>query len=196
MTPLPFPNRQYVPAAQRRDTLRLSLLLVGPVVLCAVVALLASLAMPKIYAARAEIVFQSLREADLTEAYRATQTVIVGGQSVLGPTAQTLQMPIEEMAVNFSATFPKGGTVMQLQYSDRDADMAVSTLNLIIDRYIMVLNGMEAGDQATHRLLVPPFRVTDPIQPKPIQALIIGLVVGLAISLAAFAWIRRPREQR
>jgi capsular polysaccharide biosynthesis protein len=196
MTSLPFPNRQYVRAVDRRDTRRLALLLVGPVVLCAVVALAASLMMPKIYAARAEIVFQSLREADLTEAYRATQTVIVGGQSVLGPTAQTLQLPIEDVAINFSATFPKGGTVMQLQYSDRDPDVAINTLNLIIDRYIMVLNGMSADDQATHRLLVPPFKVADAIQPKPIQALIIGFIIGLAISLAAFAWIRRPREAR
>jgi capsular polysaccharide biosynthesis protein len=196
MTSLPFGNRQYVLAPKRRETRRLALLLVGPVVLCAAVALAASLAMPKIYAARAEIVFQSLREADLTEAYRATQTVIVGGQSVLGPTAQTLQLPIEDVAVNFSATFPKGGTVMQLQYSDRDPDVAITTLNLIIDRYIMVLNGMSADDQATHRLLVPPFQVSNPIQPQPVQALIIGLVVGLAISLAAFAWIRRPRDGR
>ena len=194
--PPPGAGGQPVPVFQQRDLLRWALLLAGPVIVCGAVALIGAMAMKPIYAAQAELVFQPLQEGDITEQYRATQTVIVTGRTVLGPVAQTLGVAMEELTREFSATFPKGGAVMQLQYADPDVRVAVDTLNAILDRYTIALDGLETVDQATHRLLVPPFALEDPIQPRPLQALVVGAAVGLAISLGAFALFRRRRERR
>ena len=150
----------------------------------------------KVYAARAEIIFQPLQEGDISEGYKATQTVLVSGQAVLGATAQTLRIPIEDLSASFSVGFPKGGSVMQLQFADPDPDAAINTLNLVLDRYLLTLGGLDVVDQATHRLLVPPFLLNGAIQSRPLQAAVIGFVIGLAISLAAFALVRRARAGR
>jgi uncharacterized protein involved in exopolysaccharide biosynthesis len=182
--------------ARPRDTFRWGLLLVLPVVLCAAAAFLFASGMPKVFAARAEIVFQPLGEGDVSEAYKATQTVILTGRTILGPTAQALQIPYDDLAAAFTVSFPKGGSVMQLQASDRDPRAAVNMLNLILDRYLAMLDRLEEADQAIHQLLVPPFQVEDPIQPQPLQALALGMIVGLAVSMSAFALDRRSRADR
>jgi capsular polysaccharide biosynthesis protein len=179
-----------------RDTFRWGLLLVLPVVLCAAVAFMFASGMPKIYAARAEVVFQPLGEGDISEAYKATQTVILTGRTILGPTSQTLQITYDDLAAAFTVGFPKGGSVMQLQVSDRDPRAAVNMLNLILDRYLAMLGRLDEADQAIHQLLVPPFQVENAIQPQPLQALMIGMIVGLAISMSAFALDRRSRAER
>lgn len=170
------------------------LLIFGPVVFCATAALIASTLMNPIYAARAEIVFQPLREAEILGEYRATQIVIVSGHAVLGPVSEALALPVDELKRSLSASFPEGGALMQLQYADPDPLVAVNSLNRILDRYMIVLDELEAVDQATYRLLVPPVLLDDPVQPKPLQALALGLIVGGAISFGVFAMLRRARE--
>lgn len=194
MTSFQFVQGQSVAAGQRPKILRWAFLFAGPIVLCAAVALLVSSMMPNIYAARAEIIFQPAGDEDVSEAFKGTQSVIIAGQAVLGQTALTVGRPIEDVAAAFSVSFPKGGSVMHLQFSDPDQGVATNTLNLILDRYLLVLQGLEAANQPTHRLMVPPFLLADPIQPRPIQALLMGIIVGLAIALAAFAFVRRPRS--
>jgi uncharacterized protein involved in exopolysaccharide biosynthesis len=196
MSSLQFVEGQSVSLTRPRDTFRWGMLLFLPVVLCAAVAFLFASGMPKVYAARAEIVFQPLGEGDVSEAYKATQTVILTGRTILGPTAQALQMPYDELAAAFTVGFPKGGSVMQLEVSDRDPRAAVNMLNLILDRYLAMLGRLDEADQAIHQLLVPPFQVENPIQPQPLQALAIGMIVGLAISMSAFALDRRSRADR
>ncbi len=179
-----------------RDNFRWGMLLVLPVLLCAAVAFLFASGMPKIYAARAEIVFQPLGEGDVSEAYKATQTVILTGRTILGPTAQALQISYDDLAAAFSVGFPKGGSVMQLEVSDPDPRAAVNMLNLILDRYLAMLVRLDEADQAIHQLLVPPFQVENPVQPQPLQALLIGMIIGLAVSMSAFALDRRSRADR
>ena len=83
---------------------RWAAVLAAPVAVCAVVALLGSLLMRPIYAAEAELVFQPLQVGDVTEQYRSTQVVMVTGRAVLGPVAQALGTPFEELARSFSAS--------------------------------------------------------------------------------------------
>jgi len=196
MTSFQFIQGQTVSNTRHSARLRMGLLIVGPIILCAAVAFLASTLMPTIYAARAEILFQSLQQEDVTESYKATQTVIATGPAVLGAAAETLRVPIEQMQAAFTVAFPKSGTVMQLQFTDRDPATAVSRLNVILDRYLLTLGTLDTVNRATYSLLVPPFLLDDPIQPRPVQALILGLIVGLAISLGAFALVRRSRDAR
>jgi hypothetical protein len=59
-----------------------------------------------------------------------------------------------------------------------------------------MLGRLDEADQAIHQLLVPPFQVENAIQPQPLQALMIGMIVGLAISMSAFALDRRSRAER
>lgn len=181
-------------ADRRRRIFLRGLLVAGPVLFCATAALIASLLMNPIYAARAEIVFQPLREAEILEEYRATQIVIVSGHAVLGPISESLAVPFDELSRSLSASFPKGGALMHLQYADADPDTAVSALNSILDRYMIVLDDLEAVDQATYRLLVPPILLDDPVRPKPLQALALGLIVGGALSLGVFAMLARSRR--
>ncbi len=171
-------------------------ILAAPIVVCAAVALIGSLLMPRIYAAEAELVFQPLQVGDVSEQYRSTQVVIVTGRTVLGPVAQTLEVQFEELARSFSASFPKGGSLMRLRYADADIRVAVDRLNAIVDRYTVVLSSVQTVDPATHRLLVPPYALDTPISPKPVQATIVGAVTGLALSLALFAILRRRQIGR
>ena len=120
--------------------------------------------------------------------------MIITGQAVLGQTALTLDRSIDDLAAAFTVSFPKGGAVMHMQFADADPGTAANTLNVILDRYLLVLDGLDVPDQPTHRLMVPPFLLGDPIQPRPMQALVMGIIVGLAIAMAAFAIARRPRS--
>ena len=194
MTDFQFVQGQTIADSRRSSAFRWALLFVGPVVLCATIAVIVSSLMPSIYAARAEIIFQPVGDEDISEAYKATQSVIITGQAVLGQTALTLDRSIDDLAAAFTVSFPKGGAVMHLQFADADPGTAANSLNVILDRYLLVLDGLDVPDQPTHRLMVPPFLLGDPILPRPMQALVMGIIVGLAIAMAAFAIVRRPRS--
>jgi uncharacterized protein involved in exopolysaccharide biosynthesis len=185
-----------VKAASRAQLRRWAAVLTAPVIVCAAVALLGSLLMRPIYAAEAELVFQPLQVGDVSEQYRSTQIVMVTGPTVLGPVAQTLQAPIEELTRSFSASFPKGGTLMRLRYLDPDVRVAVDRLTAIVDRYTLVLSSVQTIDPATHRLLVPPYALAAAVSPRPVQSLLVGAVTGLALSLGLFAILRRRQLGR
>lgn len=169
------------------------LLIVAPMLVCGLVAFLVSTASVSIYAARAQIVFQAPADRDVTEQYRATQTVMLTGRTVLGQVSRTREIEYESLVDGLKVSFPNGGSIMELEFADRDRARALAALNAIIDRYLVVLDQVAGPEEITHRVLVPPFVDEQPVSPKPLQAAALGLVVGLAISLGALALLQRVR---
>jgi uncharacterized protein involved in exopolysaccharide biosynthesis len=168
-----------------------AVLLLAPIVVCAAVAYLVSSALPEVFAARAELVFQAPPGREITEQYRATQTVLLTGRTVLAPVSTNVGIPVRDLTKAVRVAFPKGGAVMEVQVADRDGDRALSLLNAILDRYLLVREQIDADEEVEYRLLVAPYLDPEPVGPKPLQAAAIGGVLGIAISLAAFALLQR-----
>ena len=165
----------------------------APVVVASCAAFFGAHLLPPIYAAQAELVLQLPAGPDIPEQYKATQHVIAISRRVLAPVAASLRVPIEEIARNFSVDYPKDGGVMRLRYSSPDSGAVVDTLNLILDQYLAMADGLEQVSGASHALIEPPFLLEQPISPQPLQAAAIGAVIGLAFSVSAFAFKHRAR---
>jgi hypothetical protein len=183
-----------IPAAMFRSWLFWLALLVVPTAVGAGAAYLAASLMPPLYAAHSEVVFSVPQVAAVPEQYRATQVVVAASQSVLGPAAASLAMPVDALARNFTADFPKDGAVIRLQYADPERHRALRVLETIVDQYLLVLSELGTLDTATHKLLTPPFIVARPIWPQPLTTAAIGAALGLACALAAFAVVFHLRQ--
>jgi hypothetical protein len=173
----------------------LSALVVTPMVIAAIVAYIGSAAMPPVYAARSEIVLESLQGVEVPEQYRATQSVMTTGRSVLQPVSVTTGIAIEQLEDNLTVEFPKGSTLMRFQYADLDPTIALSTIGAVLDQYLAVVSQSDSYGLIAHRLLLPPFLLEQPIRPRPLRAAAIGAAVGLALGLGIAAAINLARKE-
>jgi capsular polysaccharide biosynthesis protein len=168
-------------------------LLIAPVVVAAIVAFVGASSLAPAYGARSDVVFHLQQSGDVTERYLATQAVIVRSQTILGPVSHAVGIPIEKLERELSVEFPKGSAVMRLEYADHDGTVALKVVQAIVDRYLAVLSETEGVDKTSHQLLAPPFLLEEPVRPKPMQAAAVAAALGLALSIAAFAFIQQRR---
>ena len=168
-------------------------ILVVPALIGAVAGYFAASVMPRIYAAQADIVF-SLPDAAVPEEYRSTQVVVAKSHVVLQPVAVAAKIPFDRLALNLSADFPKSGGVLRLQYTDKDSSVALRVVEAVLDQYLVVLDQLDSLDNATYRLLTPPFAVEDPVAPRPTLIAALGAAFGLAIGLGALVLLINLRS--
>lgn len=158
---------------------------IGSAAIAAIAAFaIASLQRPS-YGARAEIALYAPELAELPEQYLTTQTLLVRSHTVLEPVSKLLQAPTDELEDNLSVDFPEGGALMRIQYVNRDSKVALRRLVAIVDGYLAVLEQLESRQSIRHDVLVPPFILEDPVQPRPLQAAAIGAAAGLTIIIVA-----------
>lgn len=163
-------------------------LLVVPAVVCGAAAFAASLLMPALYAAQAEIVFSvGDAAAPVPEQTRATQAVIATGRAVLYPAATELGLPADKLALSLTAEFPKGGAIMRLQFSDREATQALHVLDAVVRSYLGVLETLKAADSPAFRLLNAPYLLDKAVWPQPLLAAAAGSAIGLLLAMGAMA---------
>lgn len=176
-----------------RRGLGLLVLLLLPALVCAAAAFAGVMALDKVYAARTDILFHLTRSGDLAERFLATQAVVARSNAVLQPVAAELGVPVDRIDRELSIEFPKGGAVMRIEFASPSATAALDVVKLVTQRYLTALRPIEAAEGATHQVLAAPFLLDDPVWPKPLQATVLGALLGLAISAALVALRQRPR---
>ena len=181
-------------APPRRLTAGFLALLIAPALLCAAAAFGGALLLDKVYAARTEILFYLTRSGDHAERFLATQAVVAQSRTILGPVAAELGVPTERIEQDLSVGFPKGSSVMRLEFAAHSQTAALDVVKLVTQRYLNALRPIEAAEGASHQVLVPPFLLDEPVWPRPMQAIALGGLVGLAIS-AAFLAMRRQSHR-
>ena len=183
------------PVFSPRSIVLWALLIAGPMVVAGAAAFGVAHLMPSVYAARTDLVFDTPQRST-TEEFRSTQAVIIAGRSILGPVSESTDIAVETLEKNLSVDFPKGGMVMRIQYADRSDATALSVVEAVLDQYVVVLGQTEGFGQPKYRLLVPPFVLERPVQPRPLQAAALGLAFGLSVGLGAAALAKRMRWVR
>jgi uncharacterized protein involved in exopolysaccharide biosynthesis len=178
----------------RRIGFGLLALLVLPALVCAAAAFAGAMALDKVHAARADILFHLTRSGDLAERFLATQAVVARSNVVLQPVAAELGVPVDRIDEELSIDFPKGGAVMRIEFASPSATAALDVVKLVTQRYLAALRPIEAAEGATHQVLAAPFLLDEPVWPKPVQATVLGGLLGLAISAAMMALRQRPRR--
>lgn len=187
----------------RPRALSLALLALATVAVAAVTAYaLAGLADPR-YGARTDLLYGLGGAGSEPEADRllATQVVMLRSQAVIGPVAARHGIDPELLAERVTAELLDGSQVIQLTVSDRDPERALALATELADRYLEVgratLGGgapQRPGD-AGARTLTPPYLLSEPLWPRPLQAAaggsIAGIVLATALVLGAYRLRRR-----
>ncbi len=158
---------------------------------------------PKVYGATAEFVLAP--RTDMTDAAvdRAmeTQLLVTESRPVLDPVAQRVGMPVVELQEAISAEMIGRSNILRLTVRDRDQARAVQLVQLITEQYLRTapVTGPTAAAGADQS---PPTRVTllsgpspmaRPMQPRPKQALAVGMLLGVIAGLAVVTLVVRPR---
>jgi capsular polysaccharide biosynthesis protein len=108
----------------QRDEIRAGIrwlaLLIAPIIVSAISALAISLYLPPVYAARTDLVLHLQQTGDAAVRYLANQAVIIKSPAVLGPVAEKTGITSERLDKQLSVEFPKGGSVMRIQYENQN----------------------------------------------------------------------------
>lgn len=191
--PRPTPPAPAPSDAAPRLTLRLAALLVLPVLICAAAAYGGAALLDKVYAARADILFHLSRSGDHAERFLATQAVVAQSRAILEPVAAELGVPIERIEEDLGVEFPKDGAVMRIEFATHSQTAALDVIKLVTQHYLQALRPIETAEGASHQVLVAPYVLEEPVWPKPLQAVALGALVGVALSAVALAL--RPQRR-
>jgi uncharacterized protein involved in exopolysaccharide biosynthesis len=181
--------------AKRWRLARLATFLAVPALLGAAAGFGGAMALDKVYAARADILFHLTRSGDHAERFLATQAVVARSHAVLGPVAAELGVPVERIDEKLDVDFPMRGAVMRLEFTSQSATAALDTVKLLTQRYLAALRPIESAEGASHQVLAAPFLLDEPVWPRPLQATALGAVLGLAVSVALLALAQQPRRR-
>jgi capsular polysaccharide biosynthesis protein len=179
----------------RSDWVRWLLLFFGLTVVAAGAAFLVSSSLPPSFGARSEIVFQLDQRGTISDRFLSTQTVIVKSRAVLEPVAMILGIPLSELEDHVDVSFPKGSGLMRIEFTDDDSRAALDVTRAVTDQYVAVLEGFGRVERARFQLLSPPYLLSDPVGPKPLQATALGAALGLTIGIAGFVFAQQFRSR-
>ena len=183
------PVATYVKRNELQTAVRWLALLILPIVVCAASAYVISKYIPPVYAARAELILHLLQPGDAVERYLASQAVIIKSPAVLSPVSEKSGISMELLDKQLSVEFPKGGSVMRIQFANQNRDIALDLTRKILTQYELVISQTEENENASHQVLSPPALLQRSVAPKPLQLTAIGGAIGLMISLAALGLI-------
>ncbi len=176
-----------------RPTAGFLALMILPVLACAAAAYGGAALLDRIFAARTEILFHLTRPGDQAERFLATQAVVAQSRTVIEPVAAELGVPVERITDDLSVDFPRGSAVMRIEFANHSQTAALDVIKLVTQRYLQALRPIEAAEGASHQILVPPFLLDEPIWPRPLQAVALGGLLGLAVSVG-LVMLRQQRQ--
>jgi capsular polysaccharide biosynthesis protein len=192
------------PAPSRhRDRARLVALAAAVFVIVTAGSLSYSLLQPKVYGATAEFILTPQTDMTDAAAERAmeTQVMITESRPVLEPVSTLIGMPLGELREATSAEVIGRSNVLRLTVGDRDQARAVRLIQLITEEYLRASapTGPAATTGAdTNRLTQPTLLsaaspTARPLQPRPMRAVVVGVLLGMIAAFAAVTLVVRPR---
>jgi capsular exopolysaccharide synthesis family protein len=154
---------------------------------------------PKTYQATTEV-FVSLRDSNSgsTGAYQGnlfsqdrvkSYAQIVGSPAVTKPVIDKLRLPVTpaELGDRVSAQVPTGTVLVDIIVSDRDPSLARDIANSVAGQFGLVVRNLERSSATSSPVTVtvvrPADRPADPVSPRPVLNIGLGLVVGLALGV-------------
>lgn len=178
-------------AAMLLDLLAAALI---PILVCAGAAFAFASQQDKVYAARAEIVFDLRRLAwSSADRFLESQIVVAGSHTLLASVATFYGLPLARLEEDLEVHEVDNSGVIRIQYPHPDPQLALAVTQGVLDRYLVQLRQFEQREGGSHRLLTPPFVLEEPVAPKPLRAAALGavagmLLAGLALFLRMRAW--------
>ena len=151
---------------------------------------------PKVYGAQAE--FLLTPRPDLSDAAvdRATQTQvqIVTSPAVLQPVADQAHVRLRDLQDAVSADMVGRTNILRITVGDRDPRRALALARLVASRYSQVKPpaATAGGPQLAVTVLTPARRTDGLLQPRPLEALAAGALIGLVVAALAVVLLWQP----
>jgi capsular polysaccharide biosynthesis protein len=171
-------------------------LFILPALSLSVIGGLASLSLPRRYAASTDLIIHMQQPGDAVQRYYASQNLIMKAPSLLEPVSASVHLPYEELSQHVSVDFPKGSNIMRVRYEDTDPQQALAVLQKILAAYESAITPIELDENVIHQVVSAPTLLKDPVFPVPAQFEAIGGAIGLVFSMLVYAilsLLRRPK---
>ncbi|WP_346535996.1 polysaccharide biosynthesis tyrosine autokinase [Micromonospora sp. DPT] len=117
---------------------------------------------------------------------------IIGTPIVTQPVIDRLQLPYspDELAERITASTPNGSVLLDIEVEDTSAERSQEIANAIAEEVPAVIDKIEApvsGGESPVKVSVTRSATlpTDPVRPRPVLNLGLGLLAGLAVGMAA-----------
>ena len=153
---------------------------------------------PKVYGAQAEFVLSPRYELSDTAVDRATenQLIVATSDAVLAPVSASTGVPLSTLRNEVSADIEGKSTVLAITAADPDPARALAIARLASVYYAQTAPTL-AGDSTDTRplqvkVMTPATALDRPLQPRPLNDLAAGLLVGLIVAGAVVLLLKRP----
>lgn len=159
---------------------------------------------PVVYGAQAEFLLTARPDMSDAAVDRAmlTHAMILEGDSVLRPVASSAGVRLSWLRGAVSADIVDRSNVLRVTVASSDQERATDLARRISSEYLARANSIgsasssalpdqSAQTQAT--ALTPATPLDAPLQPRPMRALVGGILIGLIIAAAVTAVLARPR---
>lgn len=169
------------------------------VVVCAGATLAFGLSRPRVYGARVDILLQPRADVSDSAVERAmlTQEVILRSSAVLDPVARAAGTSVDALRDATEVEVVGRSNVLRVTVGNRRRAAAVRLTQAVADQYRRVAGSVRppaAGAPTLELTALTGAEALDrPLQPKPVQALAAGVLVGLALAAGVTVALVRPR---
>jgi hypothetical protein len=158
-----------------------------------------------LYGASAEFIVTPRPELSDAAVERAllTQVMVMTSDPVLRPVAGRAGMPLPRLRAAISAEIVGRTNVLHLQVADPDQARATRLVVLITDEYLRRVappapaadaDGEQEPPATRSAVLSAAGPLDAPVQPRPLQALAGGLLIGLLVAALTLAVLIGPRR--
>jgi succinoglycan biosynthesis transport protein ExoP len=137
---------------------------------------------------------------DFTQVRVKSYVKVVSTPQVTEPVIRQLGLPLssQELAEKITVTNPLDTVLLQVDVRDTDPAMARDIANALAAQFTDVLRILETPDGGDYalvraRVIEEADLPTTPVSPRPLPNLAIGLLVGLALGVAA-GWARESLD--
>jgi capsular polysaccharide biosynthesis protein len=170
--------------------MRLALVSAIMIVLGLGLGLIASIALPHIYAAETTIRYnlgETSATSDNADRTLTTQTVLITGREVLQPVADSTGVPIDYLTENTTAAVVPNSEIIDVQVKHPDRASGIQLADAIAKRYLEVANGTGNRNQLQAQLDNAQRQLSNPTTTPAGQLDLAGQVDDLQNQLAASA---------
>ncbi|MGH8899570.1 MAG: hypothetical protein ACRDZ4_21720 [Egibacteraceae bacterium] len=186
----------------------LAILTISVVVVGALAALFASLAQTPLYAAQTDILVDPAPDLSDTALNRtlATQDLILRSGAVLGAVSKATKISVKDIDKALTTKIVGQSNVIRFSIVSVDRGTAQTLAQMITNEYqkqTVALNPSQTPAPAPEQtpaqtpvyklsVLTPAHVLSDPVRPRPVQALALGALVGVFIAAGMVLTLRRP----
>ena len=186
--------------------------LISVVALLVVVAtVLATYLMPKTYESRAQFFVSTVDTTDNSQLAQGSTFLqqrvksysqLLAAPVVLSPVIQQLglRMSVDDLAANVKVTVPPETVLIEVSVADRDPAHAQRIAAALADQFPRVVSNLERvskNRESPVKVTVtrPPTLDLDPVSPRPVRNIALGLILGLLLGVGA-AMLRHVLDTR